>query len=102
VGPRGRGRERERAGARKMDRGGPKRRGGRGLRASFPFSFILNFVVRLFSFSLLWTQIQICHNLKVEHLKLMHQTKIKSGVHHDATFHTFLDFCLLEYNYISK
>jgi hypothetical protein len=29
----------------------------------------------------------------------MHQTKVKSRVQHDATFHTPLEFSLLVYNY---
>jgi hypothetical protein len=32
----------------------------------------------------------------------MHQTKIKFGIQHDATFHTPLEFYLLEHYYISK
>jgi hypothetical protein len=42
------------------------------------------------------------HNFKKTHLKHVHHTKIKFGVQHDATSHTPLEFCLLEYIYISK
>jgi hypothetical protein len=80
--PRGRGRVRGRVGC------GASGRGGRGLQASFPFPFIPNFVFLLLFIFLLWTQIQTCHKLKLEHLKHMCQTKIKFGVQHDATFHT--------------
>jgi hypothetical protein len=32
----------------------------------------------------------------------MHQTKVKFRVQHDATFHTPLEFSLLDYNYKNK
>jgi hypothetical protein len=32
----------------------------------------------------------------------MHQTKVEFRVQHDATFHTPLEFSLLDYNYIYK
>jgi hypothetical protein len=35
-------------------------------------------------------------------LKHMHQTKVKFRVQHDATFHTPLEFSLLDYNYKNK
>jgi hypothetical protein len=50
VGPWGRGRERRHGGAGKVRRGGPKGQGGRGMWASFPFCFILNFVFLFFLF----------------------------------------------------
>jgi hypothetical protein len=90
VGPWCRERERER-GCGEGGSGWSKRSRGTGLRASFPFSFISNFVF-LFFFFLLWTRIDICHKLKLEHLKHMHQTKIKFGIQHDATFHISLEF----------
>jgi hypothetical protein len=84
--------------------GGPewtKRPRGRGKRASLSFSFILNFgfpflFIGPFNSNANEPQIQKTH------LKHMHHTKIKFGVQHDATFHTPLEFCLLEYNYILK
>jgi hypothetical protein len=81
---------------------GPKGRGRGGLLASFPFLFSSEFIFPFLFYFLLWTQNQICHKLKLEHLKHMHQTKVKFEVQHYATFHTFLEFCLLEYNYIPK
>jgi hypothetical protein len=40
------------------------------------------------------------HKFKYNHLKDMHQTKTKLRVQHNATFHSPLRFCLVEYNYI--
>jgi hypothetical protein len=74
-----------------------------GVHASLSFSFVLNFVsVFIFPF-FPWIQIQKCAtSSKEEHLKLMHQTKVRFEVQHDATFHTPLGFYLLGYTYISK
>jgi hypothetical protein len=55
----------------------------------FPFSFYLLYLI----------QIQISHKLKLAFLKIMHQTKVKSRVQHDATIHTPLEFELIDYNY---
>jgi hypothetical protein len=55
----------------------------------FPFSFYLLYLI----------QTQISHKFKLAFLRIMHQTKVKSRVQHDATFHTPLEFCLLVYNY---
>jgi hypothetical protein len=37
---------------------------------------------------------------QISTLKHMHQTKVEFRVQHDATFHTPLEFSLLDYNYI--
>jgi hypothetical protein len=37
--------------------------------------------------------------IQISTLKHMHQTKVKFRVQHDATFHTPLEFSLLDYNY---
>jgi hypothetical protein len=39
---------------------------------------------------------------QISTLKHMHQIKVKFRVQHDATFHTPLEFSLLDYNYIYK
>jgi hypothetical protein len=43
-------------------------------------------------------QIQISHKLKLDFPRIMHQTKVKSRVQHDATIHTPLEFELIDYN----
>jgi hypothetical protein len=73
-----------------MDGRAKRPRGGEWVAVFFSFLF----------YFLLWTQIQICHKFKYDHLKHMHQTKTKVGVQHDATFHTSSKVFLLEYNYI--
>jgi hypothetical protein len=80
---------------------GRKAEGGRGS-GFFSFSFLFRIMISFSFICLLWIQIQICHKLQLEHLKHMHQTRIQFGVQHDATFHNSLEFCLPEYNYISK
>ena len=55
----------------------------------FPFSFYLLYLI----------QIQISHKFKLAFLRIMHQTKVKTRVHHDATIHTPLEFELIDYNY---
>jgi hypothetical protein len=78
---------------------GPKGRGGGGSGLlsfffysgiCFPFSFYLLYLI----------QIQIGHKFKLAFPSIMHQTKVKFRVQHDATFHTPLEFSLLDYNYI--
>ena len=77
---------------------GPKGRGGQGW-ASFPF-FFYSGICFPFSFYFLYLiQIQISHKFKLDFLRIMHQTKLKSRVQHDATIHTPLGFNLLNYNY---
>jgi hypothetical protein len=72
---------------------------GAGEAGFFPFSFILAFCFP-FSFYLLYLiQIQISHKFKLAFPSIMHQTRVKSRVQHDATFHTPLEFSLLVYNY---
>ena len=55
----------------------------------FPFSFYLLYLI----------QIQISHKFKLAFLMIMHQTRVKSRVQHDATIHTPLEFELIDYNY---
>jgi hypothetical protein len=64
---------------------------------SFSFYFGISF---LFSFYFLHLiQIQMCHKFKLDLLRIMHQTKVKSRVQHDATIHTPLGFNLSHYYY---
>jgi hypothetical protein len=93
VGPRG-GEERGKKGA-----AGPvewTREGGAG-----PLS--LSFYFRnCFSLFFLFTPFDSNPNMlqfQISTLKHMHQTKVKFRVQHDATFHTPLEFSLLDYNY---
>jgi hypothetical protein len=83
-------------------RGGPAewaRKGGCG-----PLSLLFLFQ-KLFSLFFLFTPFDSNPNMpqfQISTLKHMHQTKVKFRVQHDATFHTPLEFSLLDYNYIYK
>ena len=112
--------ERERSGCAeggRADRPGPlrrERRGGRRARerwagwaerprgrlgwAALPFSFILN-CFSLFFYLFYLIQIQMSPKFKLDLLRIMHQTKVKSRVQHDATIHTPLGFNIIDYNY---
>ena len=112
--------ERERGGyaeGGRADRPGPlrrERRGGRRARerwagwaerprgrlgwAALPFSFILN-CFSLFFYLFYLIQIQMSPKFKLDLLRIMHQTKVKSRVQHDATIHTPLGFNIINYNY---
>jgi hypothetical protein len=72
-GSRGQGDNADRAGPPGREKMGRRGRGWvarlRGEWATTCFSFFFYF--------LLWTQIQICHKLKLKHLKHMHQTKVR-------------------------
>jgi hypothetical protein len=62
--------------------------------------FFYSGICFLFSFYLLFLiQIKISHKFKLAFLRIMHQTKVKSRVQHDATIHTPLEFELIDYNY---
>jgi hypothetical protein len=52
----------------------------------FPFSFYFLYLI----------QIQISHKFKLDFLRIMHQTKVKSRVQQDATIHTPLEFELID------
>jgi hypothetical protein len=39
------------------------------------------------------------HKFKSNFPRIMHQAKVKSRVHHDATIHTPLGFNIINYNY---
>jgi hypothetical protein len=57
---------------------------------------------QLFSLFFLFTPFDSNSNMpqiQISTLKHMHQTKVKFRVQHDATFHTPLEFSLLDYNY---
>ena len=96
MGP-GEQRERE-AGARKAGRLGQKAEGA-GKAGFFSFFFYFG-ICFLFSFYFLYLiQIQMSHKFKLDLLRIMHQTKVKSRVQHDATIHTPLEFELIDYNY---
>jgi hypothetical protein len=101
----------------RADRPGPlrrERRGGRRARerwagwaerprgrlgwASLPFSFILN-CFSLFFYLFYLIQIQMSPKFKLDLLRIMHQTKVKSRVQHDATIHTPLGFNIINYSY---
>ena len=101
----------------RADRPGPlrrERRGGRRARerwagwaerprgrlgwAALPFSFILN-CFSLFFYLFYLIQIQMSPKFKLDLLRIMHQTKVKSRVQHDATIHTPLGFNIIDYNY---
>jgi hypothetical protein len=77
---------------------GPKGQGA-GEVGFFPLSFILAFVFPFLFYLLYLIQIQIGHKFKLAFPSIMHQTKVKFRVQHDATFHTPLEFSLLDYNY---
>jgi hypothetical protein len=101
----------------RADRPGPlrrERRGGRRARerwagwaerprgrlgwAALPFSFILN-CFSLFFYLFYLIQIQMSPKFKLDLLRIMHQTKVKSRVQHDATIHTPLGFNIINYSY---
>ena len=83
--------------AREMGRLGRKAEGA-GKWAALPFPFILNcFSLFFYLFHLI--QIQMSPKFKLDLLRIMHQTKVKSRVQHDATIHTPLEFELIDYNY---
>jgi hypothetical protein len=68
--------------------------------AGFFSFFFYSGICFLFSFYLLsLIQIQISHKFKLAFLRIMHQTKVKSRVQHDANIHTPLEFELIDYNY---
>ena len=70
---------------------GPKGRGGGGV-GLLSFSFYSE-ICFLFSFYFLYLiQIQMSHKFKLNFPRIMHQTKVKSRVQHDATTHTPLGF----------
>jgi hypothetical protein len=69
------------------------------VRATLPFFLLFQ---NLFSLFLLFTPFDSIPNMpqiQISTLKHMHQTKVKFRVQHDATFHTTLEFSLLDYNY---
>ena len=77
---------------------GPKGRGGGWVGLLYLFSFILNcFSLFFYLFHLI--QIQMSPKFKLDLLRIMHQTKVKSRVQHDATIHTPLGFNIIDYNY---
>ena len=90
----------ERAGGGRAQ-GGPTGPKGRGGRVSGLLSFFLLFWnCFLFSFYFLYLiQIQMSHKFKLDLLRIMHQTKVKSRVQHEATIHTPLGFNIINYSY---
>jgi hypothetical protein len=103
--PTGRARQdRERKGERARARGGPAGPKGRGEQGCGPLYLFLLFQ-KLFSLFLLFTPFDSNPNMpqiQISTLKHMHQTTVEFRVQHDATFHTPLEFSLLDYNYIYK
>jgi hypothetical protein len=78
---------------------GPKGRGEQGVWATFPFFFYFSNCFP-FSFYLLHLiQFQICYKFKLAPSSICIKQKVKFRVQHDATFHTPLEFSLLDYNY---
>jgi hypothetical protein len=71
------------------------------VRATLPFSFILEIVFPFFLFTPFDSNPNM-PQIQISTLKHMHQTKVKFRVQHDATFHTPLEFSLLDYNYKNK
>jgi hypothetical protein len=70
---------------------GRKAEGAAGL-GFFPL-FFYSGIVFSFSFYFLYLiQIQKSHKFKLDFPRIMHQTKVKSRVQHDATFHAPLGF----------
>jgi len=77
---------------------GPKGRGGRGSGLLCLFLLFWNcFLLFFYLFYLI--QIQMSPKSKLDFLRIMHQTKVKSRVQHDATIHTPLGFNIIDYNY---
>jgi hypothetical protein len=66
--------------------------------AALPFPFILN-CFSLFFYLFYLIQIQMSPKFKLDLLRIMHQTKVKSRVQHDATIHTPLGFNIIDYGY---
>jgi hypothetical protein len=100
TGPPGQ-REKEGAGARAVGRLGRKAERKRGCGPLY--SFLL--FQKLFSLFFLFTPFDSNPNMpqfQISALKHMHQPKVEFRVQHDATFHTPLEFSLLDYNYIYK
>jgi hypothetical protein len=64
---------------------GPKGRGG-GRVGLLSFFFYSGIVFPFFFYLFYLIQIQISHKLKLYFLRIMHQTKVKSRVQHDAQF----------------
>jgi hypothetical protein len=103
--PTGRAREdKEMKGERARALGGPAGPKGRGEQGCGPLYLFLLFQ-KWFSLFLLFTPFDSNPNMpqiQISSLKHMHQTKVEFRVQHDATFHTPLEFILLNYNYIYK
>ena len=72
-------------------------RGGRVGLLSFFFLFWNCFSLFFYLFYLIQTQMS--PKFKLDLLRIMHQTKVKSRVQHDATIHTPLGFNIINYNY---
>ena len=84
--------------ARGMGLVGRKAEGAAGL-GFFSFSFYSGICFPFSFYFLYLIQIQISHKFKLDFLRIMHQTKVKSKVQHDATIHTPLEFELIDYYY---
>ena len=100
-GPAGAERERGSGRARAVGRLGRKAEGKRGCGPLYSFLLFR----KLFSLFFLFTPFDSNPNItqfQISTLKHMHQTKVEFRVQHDATFHTPLEFSLLDYNYIYK
>jgi hypothetical protein len=96
--------QREEGGTSARARGGPVGPKGRGEQGCGPLYLFLLFQ-NLFSLFLLFTPFDSNPNMpqiQISTLKHMHQTKVEFTVQHDATFHSPLEFRLLDYNYIYK
>jgi hypothetical protein len=91
-------REGREARARERWAGWAERPRGRLGWAVLPFSFILN-CFSLFFYLFYLIQIQMSPKFKLDLLRIMQQTKVKSRVQHDATIHTPLGFNIIDYNY---
>jgi hypothetical protein len=94
-------REEEGARARAVGRLGRKAKGRGGCGPIYLFLLFR----KLFSLFFLFTPFDSIPNMpqfQISTLKHMHQTKVEFRVQHDATFHTPLEFSLLDYNYIYK
>jgi hypothetical protein len=74
----------------------------RGLWARLCFSFILNFRFPFLFILSFEFKCKCATNSNLNTSSIHIKKIIKFGVQHDATFHTSLEFCLLEYNNISK
>jgi hypothetical protein len=94
---RGGGGRREGKGAAGVGRLGRKAKGNRGA-GHFTFSFYFRKCFPFFLFTP-FDSIPNMPQIQIITLKHMHQTKVEFRVQHDATFHTPLEFSLLDYNY---